>query len=305
MIAVAYDHRMASASDYLRFLKARVARLYPLHLLTLAGSLSLLAVAALTGLKPNHPEILALSALPANLTLTQAWGVVDHPSFNVVSWSISAEWFCYLASPLVLVAARRLPAAINVASIIVFVILTVAIRRATGLGPWTDAAYDYGAFRALPGFWLGAMLACNLQLLAALWSPRPWVAPIGLAGAFVALHLEANEAIVGASFALCIVACALAEQGGRAGLMGSARMRGLGDISYTLYMTHYLLAVPVLFVVRKLSLSGLWGGVVALATALAVVAICFIIHRYFEMPAKAAILKLRIGDRWSVAAHSP
>lgn len=304
VIAVAYAGRMASNADYLRFLEARVARLYPLHLLTLAGSLSLLAVAAITGLKPNHPEILALSALPANLTLMQAWGVVDHPSFNVASWSISAEWLCYLLTPLVFLAARRLSAAANLAAILAFVGLMILARNAMGMGRWTDAAHDYGAFRALPGFWLGATLAFNLERIAALWAPGPWIAPIAFVGALVALHVGANEAVVGAAFVLCIVGCALAERRGRAGAMASAPMQRLGDISYTLYMTHYLLATPVLFVARRYALAGTWGGVgAAIGTTLAVLALCFAIHRYFEMPAKKAILKWRAGGRRTFAAR--
>lgn len=304
VIAVAYRDRMTSDADYLRFLKARVARLYPLHLLTLAGSLSLLGLAAVTGLKPNHPEILALSALPANLTLTQAWGVVDHPSFNVASWSISAEWLCYLLTPLVFLAARRLSAAVNLTAILGFVALMVLARHAAGFGSWTDAAHDYGAFRALPGFWLGATLAFNLDRIASRWSPGPWIAPLAFVGALVALHFEANAALVGAAFVLCIVGCALAERNGRAGAMASTHMQRLGDISYTLYMTHYLLAAPALFIARKHGLIGTWGGAgAAIVTTLSVLAICLIVHRAFEMPAKKAILKWRAGEKWIVSTR--
>ena len=95
VIGVSYLDSMRGVKDYAAFLRARLARIYPLHLLTALASLALLPVSAIFRLPVNHPEILGLSGLPANLALIHAWGVLDHPSFNVPSWSISAEWFVY------------------------------------------------------------------------------------------------------------------------------------------------------------------------------------------------------------------
>ena len=75
--------------------------------------------------------------------------------------------------------------------------------------------------------------------------------------------------------------------------MASAPMQALGGVSYTLYMTHYLLATPVLFAARKLGWIGTWSGAMAaLATLCVAITLCFLIRRYFEMPAKVAILKM-------------
>ena len=293
VIAVAYRNRMVDEADYFRFLKARVARLYPLHLLTLAGSISLLGVAAVTGQKPNHPEILGLSALPANLMLIHAWGLIDHPSFNAVSWSISAEWFCYLLAPLVFLSLRRLPAIVNLALPVVFVLAMVAARRAAGLGPWTEAAYDFGAFRALPAFFLGALIAFQIERIAAAFPSNALIAPASFVAALAALHFQANEIVVAAAFALCIAGSAVRALHRGRDPMASAPMQALGGVSYTLYMTHYLLATPVLFAARKLGWIGTWSGAMAaLATLCVAVTLCFLIRRYFEMPAKAAILRM-------------
>ena len=42
-----------------------------------------------------------LGELPWQILLVHAWGVTDQVSWNVPSWSISAEWFAYLCFPLV------------------------------------------------------------------------------------------------------------------------------------------------------------------------------------------------------------
>ncbi len=42
-----------------------------------------------------------------NLLLVQSWGVTRELSLNYVSWSLSAEWFCYLAFPLIVLFFRK------------------------------------------------------------------------------------------------------------------------------------------------------------------------------------------------------
>ncbi|MCZ0212106.1 hypothetical protein OZK63_42855, partial [Streptomyces sp. UMAF16] len=44
-------------------------------------------------------RVIAVSSLPAQLTLTQAWGLGLAGGWNHPSWSISAEWFAYLTFP--------------------------------------------------------------------------------------------------------------------------------------------------------------------------------------------------------------
>jgi peptidoglycan/LPS O-acetylase OafA/YrhL len=74
VISTAYGDRLNSRRDYIAFLRSRIARIYPLHALTLAASLGIGVAGALLRLPVNHPEIFVLSSLPANLLLQQAWG---------------------------------------------------------------------------------------------------------------------------------------------------------------------------------------------------------------------------------------
>src|SRR6202161_3995096 len=98
---------------YGSFLWARLARIYPLHLATLAG-IGAMALAALAAGRVIDPNILSWSSLPANLLLVQAWGYAPQAGWNHPSWSISAEWFAYLSFPVFAIAAaglRRWPGA--------------------------------------------------------------------------------------------------------------------------------------------------------------------------------------------------
>src|SRR5258708_23148097 len=80
----------------------RVARIYPLHVLTLFlfVGLTLLGIADSTLTSTGN-----LSDFFYNLFLVQAWGVTDHLSFNSPAWSISAELFCYILFPVLMLIA--------------------------------------------------------------------------------------------------------------------------------------------------------------------------------------------------------
>lgn len=97
------------AAAYRNYLAARFARIYPLHLATLA----LLAAYFVTRrlLEGEAPGGFGLRALAMNVTLLHGWGYVDRLTWNYPSWSISAEWFAYLLlTPALALGLRRVGA---------------------------------------------------------------------------------------------------------------------------------------------------------------------------------------------------
>ena len=82
--------------DYRRFLSLRLARIYPVHLVMLAIVFGIWGFGD-TLLFTNTPRTLASNAL-----LVHSWGISRKLSFNFPSWSVSAEWFAYLAFPMLL-----------------------------------------------------------------------------------------------------------------------------------------------------------------------------------------------------------
>jgi hypothetical protein len=89
------------------FLWARLARVYPLHLVTLFGMIGLGLVATAAGMSIDG-SLTNWRDLPAHLTLTHAWGLAGSSAFNHPSWSISAEWAAYLGFPAFAFVAWRL-----------------------------------------------------------------------------------------------------------------------------------------------------------------------------------------------------
>src|SRR6478609_3465827 len=91
------DFRLA-----LRFIVLRWARMLPVHYATLAFLVFVTWVRSVL----VHTSFWAYHGLPGNsndlilnLFNLQGWGLANHNSWNIPSWSISSEWFAYLLFP--------------------------------------------------------------------------------------------------------------------------------------------------------------------------------------------------------------
>ncbi|MFN3521581.1 MAG: acyltransferase family protein [Phenylobacterium sp.] len=284
---------------YASFLWARLARVYPLHLATLAGLGLVAAAATLAGFAVDA-NILSWQALPANLLLVHAWGLAPVAGWNHPSWSISAEWFAYLTFPLFAWTAIRLKdrPVIAVAGAVAFLVGLYAAFQALAGFPLTQATIHWGALRIVPCFALG----CALH---ALWRARPArksgealtnAAISGAVTIFMAAIGAPDAAIVIGLGAVIFFLAGLAQTGSKA--FGNPVFVYLGEISYSIYM----ICVPwkIVFVnaaVRVFELNGeqlplpLWIAFIA-----AVVPLAALSYHLIEKPARAR-MKLW-ADAW-------
>ncbi|MDP2765045.1 MAG: acyltransferase [Brevundimonas sp.] len=229
------------------FLWARIARVYPLHLLTLFGMIGLGLDATVAGLCIDG-SLTDWRALPAHLTMTHAWGLAPLSAFNHPSWSISAEWFAYLSFPAFAFVAWRLrnrP------------VLATGLAAAFALGLYaafeplagyslTEATFRWGMLRIVPCFALG----CALYLVHRR-GRIPYAGPVALVSGAVLL--------ISASLGLWDAITVLAAGGlilglgalgnARAGVLGSKTGVYLGEISYSIYMV----CAPVLLLTTNVA----------------------------------------------------
>ncbi len=288
VIGATYLGKIHDAAGYGLFLWKRFARLYPLHLLTLAVGVAGGMVVGAGALQPGtNPEVFSAKAILANLTLTHSFGVTSYGSFNIPSWSISAEMFVYALFPLLALAVTRLRPAANLALILAYVGITIAVRHHLGLRDWTLAWFDGGALRAVPSFWAGVLIA---RLVARDWrgfAPPLWLAHAAFLASLVPMHMGWRDELALACFALTVLLAAAAERNGAESRLQSPRFVHLGDASYSLYMWHMPLKVGVFAVAAKLAGTGLapmWtAAAVSYAVSLAVALACY---RWFEMPVR-------------------
>lgn len=269
VITWVYRDTIGSGEQYGRFLRKRVARLAPLHWATLAFFAIVGVAAAMTDTDLSKPVKYDFSCLVPNALLLHAWGVCDGPSFNTVSWSISAEMALYLAYPLLLVALRRSPRLFAMA----LLLLVIALEGGLGSPFWVERTYAGGVLRAIPGFCLGMVLWHWRAALGRL-PGSPW-----LLAAALALFAGGLAAGWGKGV-LVLLAYLIGTLGVAADMRGGAsrtvrRLAPAGRLTYSVYMLHPI--VQSLFIVllgrHVLRLDGwpltLWS-MLAIGVALAV-----------------------------------
>lgn len=277
---------------YGKFIWARVARVYPLHLATLAGIGVLAGAAMLAGISVGH-GILSWDTLPANVLMIHAWGFTAEAGWNHPSWSISAEWFAYLSFPLfawLAVKMRNRPLVAVAGALAAMFATYVAFQRLTG-EPLTQATFAWGALRIVPCFALG----CATWLLSRSRAVQGRITAVGGAAvALLTLVLSAQAGapdgvIVAAGAMLILFLAACAQTGSRLG--SHPALVYLGEISYALYMV----AIPwqLVFVnvaaralhlpAKQLPIS-IW--LIYIAGAIGVAAIA---HHLVEKPAREGI----------------
>lgn len=146
------------------FFRKRFLRIYPLHLVVL---IVFLAIELAKNLLASRVQVNNLDN-PANsvasffsnlllLQSTPVFGIKD-VSWNIASWSISAEMIAYLVFGVLMLLLHRLRvfAFRSVAYVTVVMLCFVSLRYITG-GLELNYTFDYGFIRGLAGFFAGVL----------------------------------------------------------------------------------------------------------------------------------------------------
>jgi peptidoglycan/LPS O-acetylase OafA/YrhL len=281
-----------------RFWLARVARLWPLHLLTLGFVAVLQGI--YTGINGTafiyHHQDLWHFVL--NVFMAQTWGWQVNQSYNGPTWSLSTEIVAYAAFWIALPVLRRMPlaAALPVA-------LTMFALVFDNVLPPNAPAEALGAKLATVvnciGYFFAGVVVYGAALKGWLTAPRllllsPLLAIAGwyLSGMKVHGH---DAAILLGTFAVlsAMVAVDLTD---RNDVLGFGRQ--LGDASYGIYLWHFPLQLTlVLLVDATIGTRMVFRQPVFLVIFVGGSLLAgFASHRWIERPAQRAVL--RLADRW-------
>jgi peptidoglycan/LPS O-acetylase OafA/YrhL len=272
--------------SFRQFLINRIARIYPIHVFVLAVNVLLLAALTAAGLLPQAPD---WQQLPAVVLLLHAWGVLDGLDWNDPSWSISAEWFAYVAFPVFLTAASlfKRPVLLALAALAMFAGFYSLLPHVLG-ARMTSLTYDYGILRIIPEFWMGIalyILGANRGRL----SPRlaPWAVPASVVTLITAAALSAPDWILILNVAALVYGAAQAERSG-ARVLGSSHFQYLGEISYSIYINHFLVlyvffgAAEILFGI-PIHGAPVW---LCLPPMLIAISVSMLTYEWIEVPAR-------------------
>lgn len=275
--------------NYRSFLWARLARVYPVHLVTLIATLMIWGVALVLGARFD-PMAFDPWALPQQLLLIHAWGTTPTVQWNFPSWSISAEWFAYLSFPVAAVASLALgrrPGRFVAACLVLFVVLFLLTQSRGVL--FTDMTARIGALRIVPAFLMGAAL----HRLGSELDLSPVVARLGVFASVIwvvaTASLRTSDLLIWPGLAALIFFLAETAKVGRTGLMASGLLVYLGEISYAVYMTHLPIDIAYFHILSRIApgLHGVWAWVAWIGVfGLCLVASMAVYHGV-ERPARA------------------
>lgn len=273
---------------YGSFLWARLSRIYPVHLVTLAATILIWLVAMRMGASFS-PVAFDPGVLPQHLLLIHAWGTTPTVQWNFPSWSISAEWFAYLTFPVaaaLVLSFRRMPAVGVGAAMALFAVMALSSER---LGLPLPEITRLGVIRVVPAFLTGAALYGLGRRIALPRKAAMAGLLIATAWIVVASSLRAPDLAIWPAFALLILSLAEGSKTGLRGGLGAAPLVYLGEVSYAVYMTHLPVDIAYFHALDRFApgVAGpaawlAWAGVFAV-TLLASIAVYHLVER----PARA------------------
>lgn len=268
-----------------KFLRARLARIWPLHAVMSALYLLVPASVLLFSAMGDPGPRFEPSYYVASLFLVHNWGWFDEIGWNVPSWSISTEWAAYLLFPLavpVLLFVRTTAARL---AAILFLLGGIGMlfdaTRTVSLG---DDIPHLGLARCLLEFSIGATL-CQLYLDGATGNRALLLGASALLTLTYAAGIALDWAVMPAAFACLIMALTT----GRNRLLGSRVLAWLGEISYSTYLAHYFIKDWTKFLLVR---PGIPEWVVFAAYLSATLVASVLLYRWVEKPGQKWIKQL-------------
>ena len=308
VISHAYFARLRTVEAGRAFMIRRFGRIYPLHLFTLALLVGLelakLVLSRGVGIPSGQPPFSGsndLSSLAANVFLLQAIIPFGTYSWNGPSWSISTEFYTYLLFAALLLGFRTRPL-LAVAGAFLLSGAALVWLQLSDLN--LHKTEGEGLLECVFGFFTG-----SLTYRLFLWTRQRWTPPGDLAtfaAAAIVLGIfwfdPFGPAATILSFAVAISIFAF-DQGSIARVLHARPFRFLGEISYSIYLIHFVilsglngtlraaqsvLDVRLMRPVTDMIDFGPAGAMdlLALAYLCAVIGIAALTYRYIEVPGR-------------------
>jgi peptidoglycan/LPS O-acetylase OafA/YrhL len=311
---LSYVYRDAFAAGvpgiYPRFLLARLARLYPVHLAMTLVVLAMLGAAVVaTGFQPRVADRFSGRELVLHVTLLHGWGFSRMLAWNYPSWSISAEWFAYLWFPIVYRLVLREES--RARALLIAALALAGLAAFEQLGPHGNLSYTFEFALVRIGFEF--VIGAALLMVARPWldaAPTRRVRPhaaLALLAALAAVFVAPDAAVVGLMALMILFLSHPDDALGRLLLSRRAMVYG-GESSYAVYMTHAIVQGVAILALRAVpALAGPPGWVRLLALLVLVQVAASLTYAFIERPGRTWVRRFgeaRIARRLALGGRA-
>jgi peptidoglycan/LPS O-acetylase OafA/YrhL len=283
-----YLNKISDFSSAKNFTIKRFKRIYPLHLFTLLVFLAFETARFIVDanfIKLSTPPFQDCSFLSfiGNLTLTQSMGLFDHLTWNLPSWSISVEFYTYIAWALMLIAFRKR-----------LIWMAIVSLPFIGWFIWNfngniEYTFDYGFLRCLYGFLIGMYSYLFARRMQRRMDKRlatiTEIGLLGLTGYFLSGISTSYHWIMPFWFAIIIIFFST-ETGLVAKLFAHQKLKFLGVLSFSYYLNHIVIiraADLLFFKVLKLDHTNITDAVFIVVVFSIVQVVSMFTYKYVEM----------------------
>jgi peptidoglycan/LPS O-acetylase OafA/YrhL len=233
-----FHQKFAHWQSIKTFLWVRLSRIYPLHLFTLILLLPMALLFPIFSPKVadgSWTTFFAWSAIWDNLVLINAMDQHNYLSWNIVSWSIGAEWWTYVAACFILpFVYQKKNFQMLLTSIFAIAVLGALVYFKKNL----DITFDYGWLRCLAEFCLGTVIyQLYLKKSGIKWLSKDIFFIVVLLLIISIFHCKWNDLLIIPLFCGLLLAVGYNESRIKS-LLAFRLFNYLGEISYSIYMMH-------------------------------------------------------------------
>jgi peptidoglycan/LPS O-acetylase OafA/YrhL len=300
-----YEMQKTSFNKYIR---ARIARVYPLHIFTL-----IITVILVVSQHFKWDELFNLHAIPTHVFMLQSFGLHSIYTWNVPAWSISAEFAAYIIFPIFAFLIYRYkkitPVVISALIIFIYWILAFKFSKANGTtGRYNlDQTFDYGYLRGIAGFLAGGMIYQLYLKKIFYFLKADAILVILFVLLFACLHYGVTDLAFIPVFLLLVLSAAY-NRGRVKRIFNNRFLQWLGDISYSVYLMQFPLMVFVIVTLPHLGIT--WNGVYSLHLPYWQAALCCLLflavligisalsYQYIERPFRKLINRKIVKIKW-------
>ena len=285
------------------FYRHRIARIYPMHLLTLLVSLT--AFATLDS--PLAGYVGTPWGTLANVFLVHDW-IPGHPdirqAWNGVSWSLSVEFFFYIFAPFLIAMLSRISAGRLVAIGIILYMTTSAIGIIASWKQirWLADFMQYSPIARSPEFIYGIIsavlfrhgrrihISAFVKYSCFLTIPLYYLIAHGNPNSLLMIDIAIP------AFLVFILSGATRDLDGNPMGLAGRWLTKVGESSYSLYMTHALILGLFVGALHRYGVT-MHASLAVLIFITVSVLFSFVMYRRVELPMRNAVLGMNFSIR--------